>query len=81
VQKATIAAHADDIAASGLEATATCITFSLRQSIPDELVTKLALTLRKELDSCVPLTVHADARRKCLRFTEQAISQRARTIA
>jgi uncharacterized protein YdhG (YjbR/CyaY superfamily) len=49
VSKGAVAAHADDIAAAGLKATKTGITFSPRQPIPDELVTKLALASRREL--------------------------------
>ena len=48
VQKAAIAAHADDIAAAGLKASKTGVTFSPRQPISDELVTKLALASRKD---------------------------------
>jgi uncharacterized protein YdhG (YjbR/CyaY superfamily) len=44
-----IAAHADEIASAGLKATKTGVTFSPRQPIPDELVTKLALVSRREL--------------------------------
>ena len=49
VAKGAIAAHRDDIAAASLKATKTGVTFSPRQPIPDELVTKLALASRKEL--------------------------------
>jgi len=49
VSNGAIAAHADDIASAGLKATKTGITFSPRQPIPDELVTKLALASRREL--------------------------------
>ncbi|RMC33872.1 iron chaperone [Paracoccus alkanivorans] len=49
VSKGAIASHADDIAAAGLKATKTGVTFSSRKPIPDELVTKLALASRKEL--------------------------------
>lgn len=41
-----IADHADDIAASRLKATKTGVTFSLKKPIPDELVTKLAVSSR-----------------------------------
>jgi uncharacterized protein YdhG (YjbR/CyaY superfamily) len=44
-----IAAHADEIASAGLKSSKTGVTFSPRQPIPDELVTKLALASRKEL--------------------------------
>jgi uncharacterized protein YdhG (YjbR/CyaY superfamily) len=40
---------ANDIAAAGLKATKTGITFSVRKLIPDELVEKLALASRKDL--------------------------------
>jgi uncharacterized protein YdhG (YjbR/CyaY superfamily) len=43
-----IKSHADDIAAAGLKATKTGITFSPSQPIPDELVEKLALASKKE---------------------------------
>ena len=38
--------HADDIAAAGLKATKTGVTFSPNKPIPDALVTKLALASR-----------------------------------
>jgi uncharacterized protein YdhG (YjbR/CyaY superfamily) len=38
---------ADDIAAAGLKATKTGITFSLSKPIPDELIEKLALASRR----------------------------------
>lgn len=44
-----ITAHADDIAAAGLKATKTGVTFSPRKPIPDELIVKLALASRKDL--------------------------------
>jgi uncharacterized protein YdhG (YjbR/CyaY superfamily) len=47
--KGASAAHADDIAAAGLKATKTGVTFSPRQPIPDALVSKLALASRSEL--------------------------------
>lgn len=43
VSHAAIAAHADDIAAAGLKATKTGVTFSPAKPIPGELVEKLAL--------------------------------------
>lgn len=43
-----IKTHANDIAAAGLKATKTGITFSPSQPIPDELVKKLALTSRRD---------------------------------
>lgn len=49
VSKGAIAEHAKDIAAAGLKATKTGVTFSPRQPIPDELIVKLALASRKEL--------------------------------
>lgn len=44
---AAIAEHADEIAAHGLKATKTGITFSPRKPIPDDLVERLAQTARK----------------------------------
>lgn len=49
VSNGAIAAHTDDIAAAGLKATKTGVTFSPRKPIPDKLVKNLALTSRKEL--------------------------------
>ncbi len=49
VSKRAIASHLDDIAAAGLKATKTGVTFSPRKPIPDELVTRLALASRREL--------------------------------
>jgi len=49
VSKGAIAAHANDIAAIGLKATKTGVTFSPRKPITDELIVKLALASRKEL--------------------------------
>lgn len=49
LNKAAIATHADEIAAAGLKATKTGVTFSVKKPIPDELVRKLALASRKEL--------------------------------
>lgn len=46
--KGAIAAHSDEIAAAGLKATKTGITFSPRNPIPDALLTKLAHASRKE---------------------------------
>lgn len=42
-----IAEHAEEIAALGLKATKTGITFSPRRPIPDDLVERLARTSRK----------------------------------
>lgn len=44
-----IAAHAEEIAAAGLEASKTGVTFSARKPIPDDLVQRLALASRKDL--------------------------------
>ncbi|MFV2051335.1 iron chaperone [Aliiroseovarius sp. YM-037] len=49
VSNGAITAHAEDIAASGLKATKTGVTFSPSKPISDELVAKLALASRKEL--------------------------------
>lgn len=49
VSKGAIIAHAGDIAAAGLKATKTGVTFSPRKPIPEELVAKLALASRNEL--------------------------------
>jgi uncharacterized protein YdhG (YjbR/CyaY superfamily) len=43
-----ISQHAEEIAATGLKATKTGITFSLRKPIPDELVERLARASCKE---------------------------------
>jgi uncharacterized protein YdhG (YjbR/CyaY superfamily) len=43
-----ISAHAEEIAAAGLKATKTGITFSPRGPIPDDLVERLARTSRQE---------------------------------
>ena len=45
-----ITSHADDIAAAGLKATKTGVTFSPSQPIPDGLVEKLALDSRRGLN-------------------------------
>jgi uncharacterized protein YdhG (YjbR/CyaY superfamily) len=44
-----IAAHAVEIAAAGLKASKTGVTFSVRNPIPDDLVKRLALASRKDL--------------------------------
>lgn len=44
-----ITALADDIAAAGLKATKTGVTFSVSKPIPDDLVRQLALASRKDL--------------------------------
>jgi uncharacterized protein YdhG (YjbR/CyaY superfamily) len=47
---AAIQAHAEDIAAAGLKATKTGITFSPSQPIPDALVKKLAVASSRDLE-------------------------------
>ncbi len=47
VDPAAIAAHADEIASSKLNATKTGVTFSVSKPITDELVEKLALSSRR----------------------------------
>ena len=49
VSKGAINAHSDDIAAAGLKASKTGVTFSPTKPIPDELITALALASHKEL--------------------------------
>jgi uncharacterized protein YdhG (YjbR/CyaY superfamily) len=49
VSKGAIAGQADEIAAAGLKATKTGVTFSPKKPIPAALVVKLALASRKEL--------------------------------
>lgn len=49
VSKGAIAAHAEEIAAAGLKATKTGVTFSATNPIPDDLISKLALASREEL--------------------------------
>ncbi|MFC3714479.1 iron chaperone [Sphingoaurantiacus capsulatus] len=49
VAPAAIAAHAGDIAAAGLKASKTGVTFSAAKPIPDDLVEKLASASRKAL--------------------------------
>ncbi|MFK5584849.1 iron chaperone [Serinicoccus sp. LYQ131] len=44
---AALSEHADEIAAAGLKATKTGITFSERTPIPDDLVERLAWTARR----------------------------------
>lgn len=44
-----IAALADEIAAAGLKATKTGVTFSVRTPFPDDLVARLAIASRREL--------------------------------
>ena len=50
VSNGAIAANADDIAAAGLKATKTGVTFSPSKPIPDDLVEKLARAARKDLN-------------------------------
>jgi uncharacterized protein YdhG (YjbR/CyaY superfamily) len=47
---AAITSHADDIAAAGLKSTKTGVTFSPSKPIPDELVEKLVLASRRDLN-------------------------------
>lgn len=49
VSKAAISQHADAIAAAGLKASKTGVTFSPGKPIPDGLVLALALASRKDL--------------------------------
>jgi uncharacterized protein YdhG (YjbR/CyaY superfamily) len=49
VSKGAIAANVAEIAAAGLKASKTGVTFSVRKPIPDELVIKLALSSREDL--------------------------------
>jgi uncharacterized protein YdhG (YjbR/CyaY superfamily) len=49
VAPGAIQAHADDIAAAGLKATKTGVTFSPSKPIPDKLVEDLAKASRKDL--------------------------------
>lgn len=48
VSPTAIASHADEIAAAGLKATKTGVTFSPKRPIPDTLVGKLARASRQE---------------------------------
>ena len=48
VSKGAIEANADDIAAAGLKATKTGVTFSPSKPIPDDLVEKLARASRED---------------------------------
>ena len=50
VSPGAIAAHADDIAATGLKATKTGVTFSPSKPIPAELVKMLARAAREDLN-------------------------------
>lgn len=49
VAKGAIVAHADDIAAAGLKATKTGVTFSPARPLPDHLIVALALASRRDL--------------------------------
>lgn len=49
VSKGAISLHAQEIAAAGLKATKTGVTFSPRKPISDDLVAALALASQKEL--------------------------------
>jgi len=49
VSKGAISRYADEIAAAGLKASKTGVTFSPNRPIPDELIAALALASRKEL--------------------------------
>ncbi|NLF05793.1 MAG: DUF1801 domain-containing protein [Actinomycetales bacterium] len=51
VDSSAISAHADEIAAAGLKATKTGITFTVRKPIPDELVIALAQTSRDAVET------------------------------
>lgn len=48
VGKGAIAALADDIAAAGLKATKTGVTFTVKRPIPEALVAKLAVASRED---------------------------------
>jgi uncharacterized protein YdhG (YjbR/CyaY superfamily) len=50
VRAGAINALADEIAAAGLKATKTGITFSVRKPIPDELVERLARASRQDVE-------------------------------
>jgi uncharacterized protein YdhG (YjbR/CyaY superfamily) len=49
VAKGAIAHHVDEIAAAGLKASKTGVTFSPSKPIPDALISALALASRREL--------------------------------
>lgn len=49
VSKAAIGEHAGDIAAAGLKASKTGVTFSPAKPIPDDLIVALALASQKDL--------------------------------
>ena len=50
VRKAAIAEHSEDIVAAALKASNTGVTFSVRKPVPEDLVVKLALASRKDLE-------------------------------
>ena len=50
VSKGAISENSAEIAAAGLKASQTGVTFSPTKPIPDELITTLALASRKELE-------------------------------
>src|SRR5690606_40110452 len=49
VSKGAISRYADEIAAAGLKASKTGVTFSPNRPIPDELIAALAIASREEL--------------------------------
>ncbi|AZN71538.1 DUF1801 domain-containing protein [Georhizobium profundi] len=49
VSKGAISTHLDEVAAAGLKASKTGVTFSPAKPIPNELIASLALASRKEL--------------------------------
>lgn len=49
VDKAAISAHAGALAAADLKSSRTCVTFTPKKPIPDDVVTSLALASRKAL--------------------------------
>ncbi len=49
VQKSAVAELAKDIAAAGLKATKTGVTFSLQRPMPEDLAMNLAIASRREL--------------------------------
>ena len=50
VSSGAISANADEIAAAGLKATKTGVTFTPKKPVPDDLIAKLAKASREELD-------------------------------
>lgn len=49
VSKGAISVHLDDIAAAGLKATKTGVTFSIKKPMPPKLASDLAIASRKDL--------------------------------